>query len=102
MRIVKRARLVEFWSTYPDSKTSLERWYQLTKKAKWQTFVLLKESWPSADLATVKSGKKVVVFDIAGNKYRLIGAVHFITHIVFVKKTMTHKEYEKGDWKKLL
>ena len=56
----------------------------------------------STDDVTVESGRRVVVFNIGGNKYRLIAAVHYNTQIVYALLFMTHAEYDKDKWKKVL
>ena len=99
MRIIKRAKLEEFWLRHPDSESSLRRWYDLTKAAEWQTFIKVKETFPAADSVIIRSGKACIVFDIAGNHYRMIAAIHYKTHIVYVLKILTHKEYDIGKWR---
>jgi len=58
--------------------------------------------FPSADLVTVASGRPVVVFNIAHNRYRLIAAVHHNTRIVYTLMILTHKEYDRNAWKEQL
>ena len=59
----------------------------------------LRQTIPSADLLTIASGRQVVVFNIARNRYRLIAAVHFNRQIVYTLMILTHKQYERGAWK---
>ncbi|TMA08741.1 MAG: type II toxin-antitoxin system HigB family toxin [Deltaproteobacteria bacterium] len=94
MRIIKRGALEEFWQKHPDAKASLESWYAVVRSANWRTPADLKQVYHNADLV----GRRTV-FNIAGNKYRLIARVNYRAQIVFVLHLLTHSEYEKGTWK---
>ncbi len=94
MRIIKRGALVQFWREHPDAKSSLESWYAVVRKAVWKTPAELKQVYSNADLV----GRRTV-FNIAGNKYRLIARVNYQTQLVFVLYILTHAEYGRGAWK---
>ncbi len=94
MRIIKRAALVRFWSQYPDAKASLEAWFGVVRKAKWTTPIEMKQVYSNADLV----GRRTV-FNIAGNKYRLVARVNYVSQTVFVLHVLTHSDYDKGAWK---
>jgi mRNA interferase HigB len=94
MRIIKRGALVLFWQRHPDAKASLEAWYGVVRKANWKTPAEMKQVYHSADLV----GRRTV-FNIAGNKYRLIARVNYVSQTVFVLYLLTHSEYGKGAWK---
>lgn len=74
----------------------------LIEDARWGNLVEMRAVIPSADEVTVDSGRRVVVFNIGGNRYRLIAAVHYNTQIVYAMRFMTHTHYDKGKWKKVL
>ncbi len=95
MHIITRSRLVEFWEKHPNSKTSLLLWYKLTITAKWQNFVELRGIFSSADQVGT-----FTVFNIGGNKYRLITFVDYTYQKVFIRHILTHADYDKKDWKK--
>jgi len=95
MHLITRKTLKVFWQKYPDSKTALERWSGIIKKNNFDSFAQLRETFPSADLVG-----KLTVFNIGGNKYRLIAAIHFNRQKVYIRDVLTHKEYDKGEWKK--
>ena len=95
MRIIKRGALVQFWQEHPDAKASLESWYAVVHKAIWKTPAEMKAVYPGADLV----GRRTV-FNIAGNKYRLIARVNYQTQRVFVLYILTHADYDTGDWKR--
>lgn len=77
-------------------------WLALVKAAKFENFVALRQVYRSADLVQAASGRKVIVFNISGNNYRLIAAVHFNTQRVFALRLMSHAEYSKNKWKETL
>src|ERR1700680_5302592 len=94
VRIIKRGALEKFWREHPDGKANLEAWYAVVRKADWKTPVELKQVYPNADLV----GRRTV-FNIAGNKYRLIARVNYVSQTVFVLQLLTHSDYDKGAWK---
>ncbi len=95
MHIISRKALRQFWEKYPDSKTALARWFKIVQHTTFQTFDELRTTFPSAD----KVGKWIV-FNIGGNKYRLITVVHFNRGKVYIRHVLTHQDYDKGSWKK--
>jgi mRNA interferase HigB len=94
MRIIKRGALVKFWREHPDAKASLESWYGVVRNGVWKTPAELKQVYPNADLV----GRRTV-FNIAGNKYRLIARMNYQSQRVFVLYILTHAEYDRGAWK---
>jgi mRNA interferase HigB len=94
MHIISRKALVQFWQRYPDSKTALSRWYKIVSSTEFLSFNELRATFPSADKVD-----SLIVFNIGGNKYRLIAAIHFNSGKVFVRHVLTHSEYDRGEWK---
>ena len=74
----------------------------MAKKAQWTCLLEVREDFPHADSMIVASGNPVVVFNIAGNKCRLIAAIHYNTQRLFVLTVLTHAEYDKEKWKDML
>jgi mRNA interferase HigB len=99
MRIIKASTLRRFWLMHPEAEASLRTWIVQTKAAVWRSFPDVRKTLISADMVLVVSGRSVVVFNIAHNRYRLITAVHFNTRIVFTLMILTHKEYDRDTWK---
>ncbi|MCI0555288.1 MAG: type II toxin-antitoxin system HigB family toxin [Anaerolineae bacterium] len=95
MHIISRKALIQFWEKYPDSKTSLARWFKVVKTTEFQSFAELREIFPSADKV-----QGWIVFNIGGNKYRLIASIHFNRGKVYIRHVLMHTEYDRGDWKK--
>ena len=94
MHIVTRKRLNEFGEKHPDTKTSLQLWYQLMKQGNYSSFAELRADFPHADQV-----KKLTIFNIGGNKARLIAALHYNRCKVYIRAVLTHDEYDKGKWK---
>lgn len=98
MRVISKKRLRDFWSIYSnaDSQGPLEAWFRIVdnKKTTWKSWADLKAVYSTAD-----SVGNCVVFDIGGNKYRLIARVLYEKQKVYVLKVMTHGEYDKNKWK---
>ena len=94
MHIVNYKAIRLFFATYPDARPALDRWYRLTKRARWASFAELRTTFASADFVA-----PCVVFDIGGNKYRLVAEVNYRSKLLFVRCIMTHAEYQKGAWR---
>jgi len=94
MHVITRKRLNEFSEKYPNGKRALEHWYKLMKGKNFRTFVELRADFPHADQVG-----KLTVFNIGGNKIRLIAAIHYNRQRVYIRNLLTHDEYEKGKWK---
>ena len=94
MHVISYKRIRQFSSVYPDSKASLDAWFKVTGKAIWGNLAELKAVYPSADLVG-----RFVVFNVAGNKYRLIARIVYRSRTLFIIAIMTHAEYDLGKWK---
>ena len=99
LRIISKRRLKEFWATHPKAKNPLERWYEITETIHWKNFKEVRQTFGSVDQTKVESGHTIVIFDIGGNKYRMIAAIHYNIGRVFVLRIMTHAEYDENKWR---
>src|SRR5437868_5099305 len=97
MRIISIKKLREFWEdpAHPDAEPPLRTWIRIVKSCDWSCFADVRKTYNTADPV----GNKVV-FDIGGNKYRLIAFLDYEGHKVFVRYVLDHKEYGRGRWKK--
>ena len=94
MRVIARSAIREFLdshSTYADSKEPLEAWFHHTRKADWSTPAGLKQELRHASI--LQDGR--VVFNIAGNKYRLVAQINYKQQIVYIRFIGTHKQYDE-------
>ncbi|BAU66826.1 hypothetical protein STA3757_42320 [Stanieria sp. NIES-3757] len=94
MHIITRKRLNEFAAKYPETKTALIHWYQIIKQYNFDSFADLRKVLPSADQVG-----KLTVFNIGGNKVRLIAAIHYNRNKVYIRAILTHQEYDLSKWK---
>ena len=92
MRIISKKTLKDFYeqSKYIDSRSSLEAWHKEVLKLDWNNPNEVKEMYRSASII----GNEKVVFNISGNKYRLIVTINYHAKIVFIKFIGTHKQYD--------
>ena len=93
MRIISKKTLKDFYeqSKYNDSENALESWHKEVLKLEWSNPNEIKGMYRSASII----GNNKVVFNIAGNKYRLIVTINYYAKIVFIKFIGTHKQYDK-------
>jgi mRNA interferase HigB len=94
MHVVTQKRIWEAQEQYPEAATALEGWYRLIKANPFENFAQLKALFNSVD----KVGDQYV-FDIGGNKLRLIAQILFDRKKVFIRKILTHKEYDRNQWR---
>ena len=102
MRIIKPSTLVHWASRHSGAAPALLHWYETARKAGWKTLTEIRRDFPHADMVKVESLKPVFVFNIAGNKFRLICAVHFNKDRLYLLDFLTHAEYDKEAWKRRL
>jgi mRNA interferase HigB len=95
MHIISRKKLREFWESEKRAETPLDNWYRVAKKASWKDLTEVCADYPYADLFG-----KCIVFNVGGNKYRLITKIEFLKQAIYVKFVLTHKEYDINAWKK--
>ena len=94
MHVISRKRLNEFAEQHPESASALAQWYSLAKRTDFSNLSELRAIFPAAD----KVGN-LTVFNIGGNKVRLIAAIHYNRRKVYVRAVLTHTEYDKQRWK---
>jgi len=93
VRVIARSTLVEFWKLHPDSEKSLRSWFSEAGAAEWKNPAEIKAKYRSASI--LKNNR--AVFNICGNKYRLVCSVLFEQRILYVKFLGTHADYDKLD-----
>jgi mRNA interferase HigB len=97
MRVISKRRLREFWLHHVAARSALEAWYRVVnhQQLNWDDFHDVRATFGNASLVG-----DCVVFNIGGNRYRLVAKINYLTHNVFVRAVMTHAEYDDGRWKK--
>ena len=91
MRIIAKKILRDFWRLHSDSEQQLKAWYQETLKAEWRSPNKIKIEYPSASLLSDNR----VVFNIKGNRYRLIVKISYDYEMIWIRFIGTHAEYDK-------
>ncbi|HEX8162066.1 MAG TPA: type II toxin-antitoxin system HigB family toxin [Pyrinomonadaceae bacterium] len=94
MHVITRKRLNGFASLHTETRTALAKWYQLVKTTDFASFAELRAVFPSADQVG-----KLTVFNIGGNKVRLVAAIHYNRKRLYIRAALTHEEYDRGEWK---
>lgn len=94
MRIFNRSTLQDFWSQHPDAEQPLRAWHHEVENASWQTTADVRAQYRSADFV----GNGRVIFNIGGNKYRLVVAVKYAPiFCVYIRFIGTHVQYDEID-----
>lgn len=93
MRVFSLSTLRAFWTKHPDAEDPLRAWEKNACRANWKSLADVKKTYSAADQVG-----RCIVFDIGGNKYRLI--VVLTPGRVFIKHVLTHPEYDRDTWKK--
>ncbi|OLE51456.1 MAG: hypothetical protein AUG51_23475 [Acidobacteria bacterium 13_1_20CM_3_53_8] len=94
MHVITRKRLNEFAEKYPETKTALAQWYSLAKYNNFSNLAELRTIFSPVDRVG-----KLTVFNIGGNKVRLIAAIHYNRRKIYIRAVLTHAEYDEGKWK---
>ena len=97
MRVIAKRILRDFWKSHTDSEEQLKTWYKEASKANWRSPVDIKAEY--AHSSVLKSGR--VVFNICGNRYRLIVDINYVRQWVFIRFIGTHNDYDKVDADKI-
>jgi len=92
MRVISNKTLLTFAKLHPQSRVPLQAWRKLIESSNYENFSQLRATFASVD----KVGT-FYVFDISGNKFRVIAAIHFNRKMLFVRHVFTHAEYDR--WK---
>jgi len=94
VRVISHRAIVEAARRHPDSGAALDNWHRITRRAAWRNLSDTRRDFGHADPAG-----ELTVFNIKGNKYRLIARINYLTQKVFVRAVLTHNEYSRGGWK---
>jgi mRNA interferase HigB len=105
MHVISRKKLIDKSATFPDAATPLDTWYRVAKKARWKSIAEVRAVYPHADPVGA-----CVVFNVGGNKYRLITHIDYAAEArddrpdfggrILVFDVLAHKEYDADKWKK--
>jgi mRNA interferase HigB len=94
VNVVSHKAIRAFCEAHREAVSSLGHWYRVARRATWANYVEVKQTFNAADFVS-----HYVVFDIGGNKYRLIAEINFSKRVLFIWGILTHREYDKGVWR---
>ena len=83
-----------FWRLHPEARSRLQHWFAVMRKTDYASFAALRTTFPSADQVD-----RFTVFNIGGNKFRLIAAIHYNRKKVYIRHVLTHAEYDRTSWR---
>ena len=95
MHLIAKPMLAAFWTEHPESERPLSTWYRIMRAEVFADFNDLRTTFASADYVG-----GLTVFNIGGNKYRLITSIHYNRRKVYIRAVLTHEEYDRGAWKR--
>ena len=99
MHVISRKALRDFVEKHRASEAPIDGWYRAVRKSKFADFAAVKAAFNSVDHLKVAK-KELYVFNIGGNNYRIIAAIHFKVQRIYIRAVLTHAEYSKDFWKK--
>jgi mRNA interferase HigB len=93
MRIVSRKAIREAAARHSEWSASLNAWYKIAKNADWKSFSDVRNTWRNSDVVG-----PFVVFDISHNRCRLIATIKYRWRMVYIRRTLSHAEYDQREW----
>jgi mRNA interferase HigB len=99
VRVISLKPLREFWRRHPDAEEPLRLWYRTVVGAEWRSLQDVRRTYAHADGVRTPGGGALTVFNICGNKYRLVARVRYDYRLVNVRAVLTHEQYDEGKWK---
>jgi mRNA interferase HigB len=94
LHVISRKKLKEAAFRHNDLEAPLDVWFRITKRACWQTLTDVRKTFSTADAVA-----KWTVFNIKGNKYRLVTEINYRFRRVYIRHVLTHAEYDQEKWK---
>jgi mRNA interferase HigB len=103
VNVISRKKLKEFYEAKPERRShagAFDDWFKLARQAHWQTFQDVRALFGQTDVTRdTKSRKTATIFDIGGNKYRIVTLIDYLRQTVLITHVMDHKEYDRNRWK---
>ena len=99
MRIITKEKLNDYVLQHPGARKSVSQWIEKAEKRVWRNLAETRATFPHADEVRTNRGNVVTVFNIGGNNFRLITAIHYRGGRIYIRELLTHADYDKGAWK---
>jgi len=97
--VISLKPLREFWQHHGDAEVPLRLWYKTATHGTWTSLQDVRQTYPHADGVNIATGDTLTVFNIGGNKYRLVARIRYDYQLINVRAVLTHQEYDQGTWK---
>jgi mRNA interferase HigB len=97
LNIISKRVLFEKGRKYPDAGGAIQTWFDVARDVQWRSLEDIRKTFPATDMIG-----PLAIFNIHGNRYRLIARMVFAYQRIYIKEFLTHAEYSKGAWKKWL
>jgi mRNA interferase HigB len=94
VHVISRKKLKESAARRGELEGPLEAWFRIAIKAAWKNFTDVRKTFSSADAVG-----KWTVFNVKGNRYRLITEINYVFSRIYIRHVLTHAEYDRGGWK---
>ena len=99
MHLISQKALTEFWKVHSAAEAPLRNWSRAIRRGTFTNLIELKASFGPVDYVPI-APRGLHVFNLGGNKYRLITSIRFDKQRIYIRNILTHADYSKGDWKK--
>ena len=94
VHVISQKKLRESWQRWPKAETPLRAWLRVAEHASWEKIADMRETYPRTDQIG-----RCIVFNVGGNKFRMVVVIHFNRGRVYFRHVLTHDEYDRGTWK---
>ena len=94
MRVISKRPIREFCELHPESKPTMEEWFRKMEQLTVASFPELRKSFNSADYVD-----GYTLFNVGGNKYRVVTVIHYDKQRIYIRQVMTHAEYDRNHWR---
>jgi mRNA interferase HigB len=99
MRVISLKSLRVFWEQHPNAERPLRQWYKTAIHAGWNSLAEARKYYPHADCIRTQTGEALTIFNIGGNKFRLIARIRYDYQLINIRAILTHRAYDEGQWK---
>jgi mRNA interferase HigB len=99
VRVISQSTLQEFWDRHADAREPLREWFKTACAADWRSLSDVRRVYPHADGVHTRQSGTLTVFNICGNKYRLITRIRYDWKLLNIRCVLTHSEYDRDTWK---
>jgi mRNA interferase HigB len=96
---MSRRTLQKFWEQHRDAEKPLRQWFKTSLDANWQNLTEVRLVYPHADAVDTSNSGTLTVFNICGNKYRLVARIRYDWQLINIRCVLTHRDYDRGKWK---